>query len=70
MITPFEYTSTFFEILTNTIKSENEKMKMLPTSMAEKKSKALEMTRYDFHFIKYEIYQVNDFYINFFPNFK
>ena len=46
-ITPFEYTSTFYEILTNAIStSENEKMKMFPAAMVQKKSKNLESTRY------------------------
>ena len=48
-ITPFEYTSTFFEILTNTISTcDNEKMKMLPPpAMVQKKSKDLEKSRYE-----------------------
>ena len=51
-ITPFEYTSTFFEILTNAIStSENEKMKMFPAAMVQKKSKNLESARY-VHFKK------------------
>ena len=53
-ITPFEYTSAFFEILTNAIStSENEKMKMLPAAMVQKKSKNFESTRYNkFHLKK------------------
>ena len=53
-ITPFEYTSTFYEILTNAIStSENEKMKMLPAAMVQKKSKNLQLIGYNkFHLIK------------------
>ena len=68
-ITPFEYTSAFFEILTNAIStSENEKMKMLPAAMVQKRSKNFESTRYNkFHLKNHEIlveFQ-NDFFFQF-----